>query len=141
MEHTNDSHELLRALIDKQKTLIDIQCTRIEGYIAIIDYISALARSKNVQIPLASIISLMEAKTTEKRNDLLFSLKQQILFGMSDYNEQTTWNVEPDSWNSPEWDDGAYFPNDSCDEFTETSLDIDRWPTFERKWRLFGNGN
>jgi hypothetical protein len=51
MENTNDSITLLRNIVERQKAIIETQNSRMHGYLSIIDYISTLARSKDVTIP------------------------------------------------------------------------------------------
>jgi hypothetical protein len=143
MDNFNDTNILLRSLIDKQKTVIDIQNHRMMGYLAIIDYISTLARSKDVKIPMDNVLALMEAKTDEQRQKLLVSLKSQVIHDVLDeaFNEaENNWQSgeypvnSDDNWSSPEWDDGMYAPPSE-----EVQEDITKWKVFDRKWRMFGN--
>lgn len=147
MDNSNDTTILLRSLIDKQKTVIDVQNHRMMGYLAIIDFISTLARSKEIKIPMDKVLALMEAKTDADREKLLISFKMQIVEDVLDeaYSEAVdsfdSWQSEnppvhtDDNWSSPEWDDGVYAPPTE-----ETEEDITKWKVFDRKWRMFGDG-
>ena len=146
MEHSSndqDRYTLLCSLIDRQKKMIDMQNHRMMGYLAIIDYISTLARSKDISIPMDNVLALIEAKTDEERKDLLLSYKkiivQDVIDSCCEEWEANAPNAQPDfnpddSWNSPEWDDGVYAPP------PDRETDITKWKVFDRQWRLFGNG-
>jgi len=143
MENTNDnSIFLLRTIVDRQTAIIDTQMTRMAGYLAIIEYISALARSKDVEIPMEKVVALIEAKNDADRQKLLHSFMTEIVHdvieGASD-EAIREWEsgeypvTSEDNWSSPEWDDGMYAPAEKVD------TDITKWKCFDRKWRLFGD--
>jgi hypothetical protein len=145
IESMGNSNTLLRTIVDRQRGIIDEQGRRMCGYIAIIDFISTLARSKDIAIPLEKVTALLECKTNDERDRLLIQYKMEIVQDVLDDFEKTVENFnghdEPpvfndaDSWNSPEWDDGAYAPPTE-----EVDTDITKWKVFDRKWRMFGNG-
>ena len=145
MENTNDnSVTLLRTIVERQKTIIDEQGKRMTAYIAVIDFISTLARSKDVTIPLDKITALLNAKTDDARDRLLVQYKMEIVQDVLDEFEQNAEQFEGemspfanDAWDSPAWDDGAYAPPP---EQREVDTDITKWKTFNRKWRMFGDG-
>lgn len=125
------------------QTAILRQHDRLLAYLAVIDFISTLARSKNIVIPMEKVLSLVEAKTNDEREDLLFSYKKEIVQNVLNevFEAEEDWQStsQPDfnpenSWNSPEWDDGVYAPPPET-----TDTDITKWEVFNRKWRLFGD--
>ena len=139
MENTNDSITLLRNIVDRQKAIIETQNSRMHGYLSIIDYISTLARSKDVTIPFEKVTALVEAKTDKERDDLLIHFKMQIVQDVLDDYEKEAEAFEKSNgggWDSPEWDDGVFAPPT---EEREIDTDITKWKTFNRKWRMFGD--
>lgn len=141
MENTNDnSVTLLRSIVEKQKTIIDEQSRRMSAYLSVIDFISTLARSKDVSIPLDKITALLDAKTDDTRDRLLVQYKMEIVQDVLDEFEQEFSSGSypmSDAWNAPEWDDGVFAPPT---EEKEIDTDITKWKVFDRKWRMFGNG-
>lgn len=147
MENTNDnSIVLLRTIVDRQRGIIDEQNRRMAAYIAIIDFISTLSRSKDVTIPLDKITALLNCTTNDERDRLLVQYKMEIVQdvmdefeqGVEDYKANSgTWVASPDNWSAPDWDDGVFAPPN---EKREVDTDITKWKVFDRKWRMFGNG-
>ena len=145
IESMGNSNNLLRTIVERQRGIMDEQSRRMSGYLSVIDFISTLARSKNVVIPLDKITDLLDAKTNDDRDRLLVQFKMEIVQDVLNEFEKTveTFNGqdEPpvfndaDSWASPEWDDGVYAPPPE-----EVNTDITKWKVFDRKWRMFGNG-
>jgi hypothetical protein len=147
MENNKDTNTLLREIVDIQKVLIAEQNHRMCGYLSVIDYISTLARSKDIVIPLDKVTALIDCNTTQERNHLLIQYKTEIIHDVLDSFEETAdayakWEdknttifANTDSWSSPEWDDGVYAPPTD-----EVNSDITHWKVFDRKWRMFGNG-
>ena len=136
IEMMGNSNTLLRTIVDRQRGIMDEQNRRMCGYIAIIDYISTLARSKDIAIPLDKVTALLECKTNDERDRLLVQYKMEIVQGvLDDFEKEAEAFDTVNSWNSPEWDDGAYAaPSEEVD------TDITKWKVFDRKWRMFGNG-
>jgi len=145
IESMGNSNNLLRTIVERQRGIMDEQSRRMSGYLSVIDFISTLARSKNVVIPLDKITDLLDAKTNDDRDRLLVQIKMEIVQDVLNEFEKTVETFighdEPpvfndaDSWNSPEWDDGVYAPPPE-----EVNTDITKWKVFDRKWRMFGNG-
>ena len=146
IEVMNNSNTLLRSIVEKQKGILDEQNRRMSAYLSIIDFLSSLARSKNIVIPLDKITALLDAKNDDDRDRLLVQFKMEIVQDVLDEFEKTvetfgSYQEEPpvfndaDSWASPEWDDGVYAPPPE-----EVNTDITKWKCFDRKWRMFGNG-
>jgi hypothetical protein len=146
IESMGNSNNLLRTIVERQRGIMDEQSRRMSGYLSVIDFISTLARSKNIVIPLDKITDLLDAKTNDDRDRLLVQFKMEIVQDVLNEFEKTvetfgSYQEEPpvfndaDSWNSPEWDDGVYAPPPE-----EVNTDITKWKVFDRKWRMFGNG-
>lgn len=138
----DNTNALLRSIVAKQKDLIDKQNHRMSAYIAVIEMVSALCKSKGIEVPLDGIASLLAASNEDERTSILIAYKTKLIHEVLDEFEEEVQRYEQaqhqaaeDNWSSPEWDDGMHSPFPS-----EPSIaDITEWKTFSRKWRLFGD--
>jgi len=147
IESMGNSNNLLRTIVERQRGIMDEQSRRMSGYLSVIDFISTLARSKDIVIPLDKITDLLDAKTNDDRDRLLVQFKMEIVQDVLDefgktvetfngHDEPPVFNFnDADSWASPERDNVVYAPPPE-----EVNMDITKWKVFDRKWRMFGNG-
>jgi len=130
----DNSNTLLKSLVEKQRVLIDRQNERISAYLTIIDMFGTLCKAKGVAVPIDIVAELLQAKNADERESLLLHFKAKMIHEVLDDFEEQLQHCEE----APEWDNGVYHPED---EIKPQDDDITNWKTFNRKWRLFGNGD
>jgi hypothetical protein len=89
IESMGNSNNLLRTIVERQRGIMDEQNRRMSGYLSVIDFISTLARSKDIVIPLDKITDLLDAKTNDDRDRLLVRFKMEIVQDVLNEFEKT----------------------------------------------------